>query len=351
MSYKKLSGLTIVCSRPVHFAVETQDNGYQASGMQKWQQNTKEWHQRLLTEWDRVARELGKRGAHLIMIPPQQGLHDQVFAADSAVYVRRGKRGDFLLPSKMNSPNRQQEVSHAVNHAHAHGFKQARIEATLARVTHHEGTGDLHYLPGHDVFLQGYGPRSHKGTGRLVAQLLGRPVIEVPLQQTASSDPHALGSKETKGFHLDTLIWPLPDKHLIYCPTRLAPETRKVLEKLYPNPKQRLAITEIEADLFITNGLSVPDDKYPRKHILFIPETSPPRVRDRLRSWGFGCLGFDFEPSKLAGGGLHCMFNKVFDVPTQPKQRDRKIHPKFHRPNGRVKCYRPSYTVKDLHHS
>jgi hypothetical protein len=88
------------------------------------------------------------------------------------------------------------------------------------------------------------------------------------------------------------------------------PSAREFFENLYPED-QRLPLTAEEADMFITNGLAVPDDSYRQGQILFIPDKTPQHICDKLEKWGYGIMKFDFEPSALSGGALHCMFNFV----------------------------------------
>ena len=88
------------------------------------------------------------------------------------------------------------------------------------------------------------------------------------------------------------------------------PSTRAFYEGLYPEDR-RLYLTEAEAALLITNGLHVPDNRFRQGYTLFIPDKTPQHICDKLEKWGYGLMKFDFEPSALSGGALHCMFNFV----------------------------------------
>jgi N-dimethylarginine dimethylaminohydrolase len=298
----------VLCCRPDYFKVVPGDNGYQEEGHAKWLENPTRWKERLLATWDAVATELARRGATVMQIPSQPDLPDQCFAADVVVFAMNRKR-DNVFSSVMNSPVRQREVEYAINTLHAHGFS-----SDLGRsfpTDEHEGTGDFLNLHGYNIYVQGYGPRSKKGIGFLLSQVVNQMVVEVPLEITESHDGPGLSSKDTKGFHLDTLAMPLPDKRIIACFERMHPATRAFFETLYP-PQRRIELTGAEADLFITNGLCVPKDfKNPMNNewSLFLPDTTPKQILDKVAGWGFETILFDFEPSKLSGGALHCMFN------------------------------------------
>ncbi len=312
-----MSAFYVLCCRPEHFRVVTGDNAHQEVGFQKWSQDPDHWHGRLLKTWDSVAAELGKRGAALIQVPPQAGLPDQCFAADSVVFVRdRGGR-ERMVFSNMNSANRQGEVGVMKDTLTRYFPHSPKLEIPDRKS---EGTGDFLYLHGHRFFVQGYGPRSESGIGQTLARAVNQLVVEVPLEVGATVHASGLASRNTKGYHIDTLIMPLPGKHVIACFEAMHPATRHFFEKLYPKTK-RIDVTAAEADLFVTNGLAVPKsfaDKRPRDWTLFLPETTPKAMLGKVRQWGFDYKLFDFEPSTLTGGALHCMFNfnlKIHETP------------------------------------
>ena len=333
----------VICVRPEHFAVNTQDNGYQAEGMRQWQSRPAYWKDRLLRAWDSAAEELTRHQGRLIQVPPHQHLPDQCFAADPVISVQQGDGARFVLPSRMNSPVRQQEVEPMLNVLQQHRFAVHPTSEKTAGLLH-EGTGDFVKLDGYDIYLQGYGPRSQPGIGRHLTKLVNAPVVEVPLTvEGGGLGSSGLASQATRGFHADTLLWGQPNRYLTYCPERLHPATRQFVDWLYNDPWKRQPISGAEADLFITNGVAVPSAEHRQGHKLFIPKTTPQHIRQRFAQWGFGYKPFDFEPSKLAGGGFHCMFNFVLKVPNAKNAHEGAPWQHPARPYGALAQVRPQF--------
>lgn len=306
-----MTSFEVLCCRPEFFEVILGDNGYQPEGYEKWRRNPGRWRARLLNTWDAVSAELARRGGRLIQIQPDPDLPDQCFTADPVVVANHGNARNILL-SHMNSPKRQREVDHVLPAYEKLGWWAHKVSDE----TKHEGTGDFLYLPGHDFFIQGYGPRSEGGSGNALSHLVRQLVVEVPLRIEGKQDLKGLASRETKSFHLDTLIFPLPDKRVIACFDRMHPATRALFKQLYPEAN-RIALTPKEADLFVANGLVVPalsEDNSKNGWTLFLPDKTPRRILKQISQWGFGYKLFDVEPATLNGGGLHCMFNIAFNI-------------------------------------
>jgi len=321
----------VICCEPRYFDVVEGDNGYQPEGRRKWLENPEHWKARLLKTWHSVAFELERRGVTLIRVQPQADLPDQAFAADQVVVVMKEHGPRYVIPSNMNSSNRQREVALTVEALKSNQFANWGGDVKVDYIKH-EGTGDFLYLPGHDFYVQGYGPRSQSGIGIVLSAAVNQLVAEVPLQVEAGGEGEGLVSKETKGFHLDTIVLPLPGKRIVACFERMAPQTRAFFEALYP-AKDRISLTPEEADTFVTNSIVVPalaEDGSKNGQTIFIPDTTPRAIRNKLKAWGFGLKAFDFEPSKLSGGGLHCMFNFVFKC----NEGDSKAVTVYDGPNG-----------------
>src|SRR5579863_9391719 len=61
-------------------------------------------------QWEELRRSLQDAGLTVEVIDPVKGLDDMVFTANQ-VFVGHHKRlGDFIVPSRMRYPSRQQEV-------------------------------------------------------------------------------------------------------------------------------------------------------------------------------------------------------------------------------------------------
>lgn len=313
-----MSAFHVLCCRPEYFRVVTGDNGHQQDGFVKWVEKRDHWKNRLLKTWDQVAEELARRDAILMKVPPKPDLPDQCFTADPLIHAKDEHGYAHLILSNMNSKNRQKEVSPAVATVlqHLPAGRQVQLKSYKG-----EGSGDFLYLHGHNFFVQGYGPRSQSGVGSILSHVLNQMVAEVPLLVEQQGRKGGLHSQNTKAFHLDTIVMPLPGKRVIASFGDMHPATRSFFERLYP-PQNRIELTSKEANLFITNGLVVPQnftDPRPSEWTLFLPKTTPKRILKRTAGWGFKHMLFDFEPSKLSGGALHCMFNFGFHVhPGEP---------------------------------
>jgi N-dimethylarginine dimethylaminohydrolase len=249
---------------PVHFEVSYSIN--------PWMDVTKPVDAGLaLAQWERLRdtyRELGYRVSELPAIP---GLPDMVFTANGATVLDDSS----VLLARFRYPQRAAESD-----AHGEWFR-----ANGYRVVHearfvNEGAGD--YLAAGGRILAGTGFRTDPQSHAELQELTKREVVGLTL-----IDP--------RYYHLDTALSVLDDDEIMYYPYAFAPQSRALLQQLYPDA---ILATAADAAVFglnaVSDGLNV-----------VLPQAATHLI-GRLRERGFNVIGVDMSELGKAGGAVRC---------------------------------------------
>jgi len=224
---------------------------------------------------------LEAEGAHVAMIPPAAGLPDLVFPANAAV-VLDGK----ALLARFRHPERQGEEApfraafQALQH---HGVIDRIVE--LPAGLFQEGAGDAIWDAGRQHFWAGWGPRSDRAAGAVIAAVFGQRVVSLELATP-------------QFYHLDTCFCPLSGGEVLYYPAAFTDEARATIRR-HVAPEQRIEAEAADAAAFCVNAVNIG-----RTIVMARP---PETVRRRLEARGYRVIGLDLSPFMLSGGAAYCM--------------------------------------------
>jgi len=154
----------------------------------------------------------------------------------------------------------------------------------------------------------GVGQRTEPGAGKQLSEISGRPVIEIPTE-----DPFF--------YHADTFLSFLPGGHVVVYKDALPQAAVDVLKQFYDD-KHMLVINRSEAMTFAANLQSI-SQYYPKKkpiHHVLLPADCPRRITDKLESWKYKLIPVAIKALRHAGGGLHCCYQRVWDLREYPLQ-------------------------------
>jgi N-dimethylarginine dimethylaminohydrolase len=121
-------------------------------------------------------------------------------------------------------------------------------------------------------------PRAHAEA----EEYLGLPVVGLRLV-----DP--------RYYHLDTALAVLDDDTVMYYPAAFSAESRRLLERLYPD-----AITASDTDTAVFGLNAVSDGRH-----VVLPQAAVGLI-DQLRQRGFSPIGADVSELLKAGGSVKC---------------------------------------------
>ena len=238
---------------------------------------------RALQQWQSLCRTLEESGVGIETIEPIPGLEDMVFAANP-VFVGHGEKvGNFVVPSRMRFPIRQQEVSHYVDWFRQRGYKIIEIDFADEYL---EGQGDLIWHPDHTKIWGAYGFRSTRGGVEKFAQAM-QP-LQIPVTPLELVDPHC--------YHLDTCLCPLSEEAALIYPRAFSPEALSLLRGGW---KRIHELIMEEAHQFMGNGILV-EGGYVTPHLTT-------HLRQILKEEGLRPILVDTSEFEKSGGSAFCM--------------------------------------------
>ena len=230
-------------------------------------------------------------GAEVEMVPAVAGLPDLVFPANAAV-VLDGK----ALLARFHCPERQGEEApfrEAFARLKAKGVIREVVE--LPAGLHHEGAGDAIWDQTRQHFWTGFGQRSHREAGEVIARTFGREVV-------------ALELATPQFYHLDTCFRPLDGGHVLYYPPAFTDEALGAIEARV-KPADRIIATEDDAAAFCVNAVNIDQT--------VIMARAPWHLKNRLQNRGYRLVEIDLDPFILSGGASFCMTLRL-DLVSQP---------------------------------
>lgn len=225
---------------------------------------------RACAQWEQLRQVYLGLGHRVDVLEPVPGLPDMVFAANGGLVV-----GGRALGARFAYAQRQAEAA-----AHLRWFASAGLQSVTPAVAINEGEGDL--LVAGDLVLAGTGFRTSRDAHAEVARLFGLPVVSLELV-----DP--------RYYHLDTALAVLADDDVAYYPGAFSDDSRRVLERLFPD-----AILASDDDAAVL-GLNAVSDG--RRVVL---ASAAVGLAEQLRRRGYEPVGVDLSELLKAGGGVKC---------------------------------------------
>jgi N-dimethylarginine dimethylaminohydrolase len=220
-------------------------------------------------QWSALRAAYEAAGHAVETVRPEVGLPDMVFAANSALVLDgRAYLASFRYPQRAGEQR-----------PYARWFRAAGLEVRHA--THvHEGEGDFAVVG--DVILAGTGFRTEVAAHHEVREVFDREVVTLELV-----DP--------RFYHLDTALAVLDDEQIAYYPGAFADDSRRALERRYPDA---LRVSTRDALAFGCNATS---DGF---HV-FMPAGADGLAAD-LAARGFEPVVVDTSELAKAGGSVKC---------------------------------------------
>lgn len=223
-----------------------------------------------MRQWQNLVDTYRALGHDVLFVDPAPGLPDMVFVTDSGVVV-----DGVALGARYRAEQRKPEAAHVMRWFREHGLRRPTLPRYIS-----EGEGD--FLVVGETILAGTGFRSDERAHREAAAHLDREVVTLRLV-----DPQF--------YHLNTALGVLDADTIVYLPEAFAPESRSVLEELYPD-----AVLAERAD-GAWLGLNLVSDG--RNVVL---PAQVPELAAKLAERGFAPVPVDFSEFRKSGGGIKC---------------------------------------------
>lgn len=283
-------------------------NGFLEAGSIAYGKNKQKNLEIMSQDWCSFQTQLRDRGVELMNMSPHKGLPDEVFTADASqsyVFIIRLnnkliENHSVTLFSNFSHPGRIAEVKEAEDFFA--GIQQQNTFAGLfekriiLHATHKlEGTGDNLIDPYRGILISGYGKRNCA-------------LALLELQDKTGIPVYGIKSKEPF-FHVDTYICILPGGYVLYAPEVMHEEGVQQLEqalfKGHAALKEKYAIivSKKDAEDFVCNAVIVGEE--------VIMQPCSDVLKDALATKGIHVTFAPAAIANLAGGGFHCMTNKI----------------------------------------
>jgi len=193
-------------------------------------------------EWQGLAETLHRLGVRLELVPPQPGVPDMVFTANSAVVLdRRVLLARFLHP--------QRRAEEPFLEAFFRDLMDRGLVDQVDRFPEgirQEGAGDAHWDPARGLIWAGYGQRSDRTAADHMASYFGRRVEPLELVTEAY-------------YHLDTCFCPLNGGEVLYFPPAFSADSRSRIREVVGTDDLLIEAEPGEARSFAVNAVNVGD--------------------------------------------------------------------------------------------
>jgi ornithine aminotransferase len=219
-------------------------------------------------------------GARIETMPPQPGLPDMVFTANSAVVLD----GKVVLARFLN-PERRGEEAHGQRMFEAltrRGIVQS-LHETPAGVWF-EGAGDAIWDQHRRLFWMGYGQRSSLAARDTLRRVYGVDTVSLELASP-------------RFYHLDTCLCLLSGGEILWYPPAFTPATQALLRALAGDAL--IEAGDEDANRFGVNAVSIGRD-------LIMAHCSQ-ALQQRLERHGHRVVTVPLEAFGRAGGGAYCL--------------------------------------------
>ncbi|HEB90997.1 MAG TPA: nitrate reductase [Deltaproteobacteria bacterium] len=233
-------------------------------------------------QWGELMESLS-REASLLEIEPSACSPDMCFTANAGLAA-----SDRVVPARFRMPERSREEGFFERWFVRSGFEVFRLPGDEA----FEGEGDALFQPGDGLLWAGHGERSRHATHDELGRIFDVEVV-------------SLGLVDSRFYHLDTCLAPLPGGRLIYYPGAFDEASKHAIESRIA-PERRLAVEEDDAVGFACNLLRLGDR-------IFLNRASP-KLRRALARWGFETFERPVGEFLKAGGGVKCL-SMMLDQP------------------------------------
>ena len=238
-----------------------------------------------------LRRAILRAGGQVETVPSVDGLPDLVFPANAAMVLN-----GMALMARFHCRERQGEEPVFLT-----AFEQLKAKGVISEIIQlpdgitHEGAGDGLWDESRQIFWTGYGQRSAKAAGDVIAKTFGKPVVALEL-----------GTPQF--YHLDTCFRPLSGGEILYYPSAFTARALAAIEA-HVAPADRIIATDEDAAAFCVNAVNI--DR------TIIMARAPLHLKARLEARGYTLAEIDLDPFILSGGAAFCMTLRL-DLKSQP---------------------------------
>ncbi len=233
-------------------------------------------------QWDGLRQALAA-GAEITLVDAQPGLPDMVFTANAGMV-----RGNIAVVSRFRSPERQGEEPFFRSWFEQNGFSIAR----WPKGVFFEGAGDALFDRARDLIWSGCGFRSDVAAANLLGKIFDCESIPIRLV-------------DSRFYHLDTCLCPLPGGWLIYYPPAFDAASLEEIGRRVPKAK-RIAVSKTDALQFACNAVELGGR--------VIMNGASPQLQARLRAAGFRPVLTPLSEFLKAGGTAKCLTLKLREM-------------------------------------
>jgi N-dimethylarginine dimethylaminohydrolase len=281
--------------RPEHFAVSYTINPWMDPD--SWARDRRA-RAAAAREWGGLHRKLVECGAAVELVPPVPGMPDLVFTANSAVVLDRQ-----VLLARFRHPERQREEEHfeaAFLALQARGLVDVvrKLPAQLVL----EGAGDCVWDAARSLFWMGHGPRSDAAARGPVENMFGCEAV-------------ALELADSRFYHMDTALAPLPGGEVLYLPEAFTPAGRNIIRARVA-PHQRIEIALDDGCRLAANAVCLGNK-------LIMSSASKP-LRARLEERGYEIVTTPLPSFLRSGGSAFCLTLRL-DRSSRPAAAERAV--------------------------
>jgi len=278
MARSQTTARFLMC-RPEHFAVTYTINPWMDP--KSWARDGNTLATASRKEWDALHRAMLDQGAQIELVHPVPGLPDLVFTANAAV-VLNGK----ALLARFRHPERQAEEPH-YEAAFRMLSDQGHIQAVgkLPDRVVLEGAGDCVWDQTRNIFWMGYGQRSDVAAQYTVMREFG-------------VDVAALELADSRFYHMDTALRPLPGGEVVYYPNAFAAAGRAEIRRRVDADK-RIELKFDDARRLAANSVSIGND--------VILSGCSNQLRANLKERGYRVITTPLNAFLRSGGSAFCL--------------------------------------------
>jgi ornithine--oxo-acid transaminase len=233
-------------------------------------------------QWEQLHDAL-ERIARVMLVTPQPGLPDMVFAANAGL-VRDG----LVSLASFLHPERQGEESHFRK-----WFSDLGLDVCeMPRITPFEGEGDALFEADGSRLWAGHGLRTTEASHRRLRELWDVEVVSLRLV-------------DSRFYHLDTCFCPLSGGYVMYFPAAFNAEANAQIEVRYPR-ERRITVSEADALRFACNAINV-------GRAILLNQISR-ELSGRLAACGFRVLQVRLTEFLKAGGAAKCLALRLSEM-------------------------------------
>ncbi|GAA1206772.1 dimethylarginine dimethylaminohydrolase family protein [Prauserella alba] len=268
-----------------------------------------------MRQWTTLRDTYRELGHTVDEVPPQPGLPDMVFAANSGTVV-----GGRVLGSRFRAPERAAEAEHFRRWFVENGFRDLTMPRQI-----NEAEGDFVWTGA--LLLAGTGFRTDPGAHAEAQEALGVPVVSLQLvderyyhldtalfvlsgeadgagpvdgtgatARVADSGPRVAGSGDrVAGSGGAGRVGGGSRAQIAYYPEAFSEGSRRVLRRLFPDA---VVATKADAECFGLNGIS------DGRHVVLPAEATG--LAEQLTARGYEVRFVDISELRKAGGGPKC---------------------------------------------